>query len=50
MQEAAEIDAGDIWKFIIDAIGIYDAVNDFQKGWNSTGCGFRPGGGSGGSW
>lgn len=50
-QEIKEVEGG-FWGELFAAAGAYDAINDFTDGWNSVhpNGGFRPGGGSGGSW
>jgi hypothetical protein len=54
-QEVKEVEGG-VWRRVMErlaaAIGVYDAISDFEEGWDSVGDrkGFRPGGGSGGSW
>jgi hypothetical protein len=54
-QEMKEVAGGGILRWIgylADAAGASDAIDDFAAGWDSvnTNGGFRPGGGSGGSW
>jgi hypothetical protein len=53
-QEVQDVEGGNLWRTlgkIADAVGIAAAIDDFEAGWNSVErTGFRPGGGSGGSW
>ena len=53
-QEVQEVDGGNLWRTlgrIAEAVGIAEAIDDFEAGWDSVErTGFRPGGGSGGSW
>jgi hypothetical protein len=52
--EVEKVEGGNLSRNIgrlADAIGISAAIDDFEAGWNSVQrTGFRPGGGSGGSW
>lgn len=54
-QEVQEVDGGNpfkAFKYLLEAASAIDAWNSFSDGWNSVhpNGGFRPGGGSGGSW
>lgn len=50
-QELREVEGGNryvkAFTFIMEAAGIYDAIDDFKSGWNSV---HSYGSGAGGSW